>query len=918
MAAGLGAAGQWGGGLAGAALIAAGGFVAPEVSDWLKERRARAAERASADQAARTTLDRTSNPAVAPPVAQARGGAAFWLRPDQRVVSFIDRPELARLRQWCAVQNVPEVMLLTGAGGVGKTRLALRLAEEQQDQGWLCRMVRAEEEAEVVAAARAVSRAPVLLIVDYAETRKGLAGLLTAAADDGGDGLRVLLAARSAGEWWAQLEASTDNTVRTLAATAQRVAVGSLAGGAVSGADLVRAAVPEFARAVGVAVPGTVQVTVPEGPVPILVLHAAALLAVLEARDSPQAGPMQVVADEELVLAGLLAREKSFWLGSARTAELAGPGGVDSVTAAQSVAVACLITVADENEAAQALRRIPRLSDAPFGTLLRIAGWLRQLYPVDRAPTGAKVPWWGSLQPDLLAEWHVVSVLADADATGLAVAALRDLTAVQARGALTVLARACAHHSKAPGIIEVALRADLPGLGLPAVEVAVQTPGKLGAIIAGVLSDADVPLEILMQIEEAIPYPTVALAEADVIVAERISEMLPADTDRAEIARRRDLLGVLLSQAGRPHQALPPAQEAVEIRRELAAARPDRYRPDLAASLSNLGIWFSELGRPAEALPPAQEAVAAYRELAAASPDRYRPDLATSLANLGIWFSELGRPAEALPPAQEAVAIYRELAAASPDRYRPDLAASLSNLGIWFFELGRPAEALPPAQEAVEIRRELAAASPDRYRPDLATSLANLGIWFSELGRPAEALPPAQEAVEIRRELAAASPDRYRPDLATSLSNLGVRFSELGRPAEALPPAQEAVAIYRELAAASPDRYRPDLAASLDNLGVRFSELGRPAEALPPAQEAVEIRRELAAASPDRYRPDLATSLSNLGVRFFELGRPAEALPPGQEAVAILPGAGRRQPRPVPPRPRPLAGQPRHPELGAG
>ena len=66
----------------------------------------------------------------------------------------------------------------------------------------------------------------------------------------------------------------------------------------------------------------------------------------------------------------------------------------------------------------------------------------------------------------------------------------------------------------------------------------------------------------------------------------------------------------------------------MEIWRELAAAYPDRYRPDLAASLSNLGVRFSALGRPAEALPAEQEAVAIRRELAAAYPDRYRPDLA--------------------------------------------------------------------------------------------------------------------------------------------------------------------------------------------------------------------------------------------------------------------------------------------------
>jgi hypothetical protein len=34
------------------------------------------------------------------------------------------------------------------------------------------------------------------------------------------------------------------------------------------------------------------------------------------------------------------------------------------------------------------------------------------------------------------------------------------------------------------------------------------------------------------------------------------------------------------------------------------------------------------------ALPVTEEAVAAYRELAAASPDRYRPDLTQSLTNL--------------------------------------------------------------------------------------------------------------------------------------------------------------------------------------------------------------------------------------------------------------------------------------------
>ena len=43
--------------------------------------------------------------------------------------------------------------------------------------------------------------------------------------------------------------------------------------------------------------------------------------------------------------------------------------------------------------------------------------------------------------------------------------------------------------------------------------------------------------------------------------------------------------------------------------RELAAARPDAFRPDLAMSLSNLASFLSELGRHEAALAAAEEAV---------------------------------------------------------------------------------------------------------------------------------------------------------------------------------------------------------------------------------------------------------------------------------------------------------------------
>jgi hypothetical protein len=49
-------------------------------------------------------------------------------------------------------------------------------------------------------------------------------------------------------------------------------------------------------------------------------------------------------------------------------------------------------------------------------------------------------------------------------------------------------------------------------------------------------------------------------------------------------------------------------QEAVEIRRELAAAYPDRYRPDLARSLRVLANALDSLGSTAEAEAARHEA----------------------------------------------------------------------------------------------------------------------------------------------------------------------------------------------------------------------------------------------------------------------------------------------------------------------
>ena len=93
-------------------------------------------------------------------------------------------------------------------------------------------------------------------------------------------------------------------------------------------------------------------------------------------------------------------------------------------------------------------------------------------------------------------------------------------------------------------------------------------------------------------------------------------------------------------------------------------------------SLNILAVQLGELGRREEALAVAEEAVGTNRQLAAAHPDAFRPELARSLNNLAIRLGELGRREEALAAIQEAVTIRQELADRWLDAHQHELQRS--------------------------------------------------------------------------------------------------------------------------------------------------------------------------------------------------------------------------------------------------
>jgi hypothetical protein len=122
---------------------------------------------------------------------------ARLLDPRLEIVAFLGRQvELADLSAWCLDGHDGRLRLVTGPGGVGKTRLSVELAQRMTARGWRCDRVAYGQEIQAIPTLRSRTPKPLLLVVDYAETRIGLRQMFATLASDEGKDVKVLLLAR--------------------------------------------------------------------------------------------------------------------------------------------------------------------------------------------------------------------------------------------------------------------------------------------------------------------------------------------------------------------------------------------------------------------------------------------------------------------------------------------------------------------------------------------------------------------------------------------------------------------------------------------------------------------------------------------------------------------------------------------------
>ncbi|MGD0069281.1 MAG: tetratricopeptide repeat protein [Streptosporangiaceae bacterium] len=663
-------------------------------------------------------LDRTGyrlevlSPTLQRRIPRSQRSPSHLLDAQREVVPFRSRVEEKILAAWLADEEPVSVLLVSGPGGQGKTRLAGQFATDAFGAGWA--VLRAAERLGPLRAASGVTELTpgqgVLVLIDYAE--RWPLPVLAQLVDDlnaeyaADRVVRVLLLARPQSEFWEPMRAELGRSGADVPAP---LSMGQFAATADDTTDAYRRAVEAFQEELGLprhalAPPAGTQTANP------LSLHMRALAAVCAAAEGlppPGAGNL---------CAYLLDHERRYWERS----------NLPAGTAESLVLIATLFGPFNRtSEACQWISRA-RLADGA-AEANRLLEAHRRLYPPLPGASGSTERCGTSplangelllpLTPDRLAEDFIGAQLAQTERQELVSELItvagqkEDRAAV--RQCLGMLAAASRYKPVRAVLFDrLRARSELAGAAPPSVIYTVMEHGDRDLIEA---------------VDAALPRFSTELLHPARDMAQHLLDTLPADAPAVQRAQRLSNLGIRLAETGDKHAALAYTLEAVAIHRRLAKADPDAYLPGLAQALKNLGVRLAGVGDKQEALALTREAVRIRRRLAEADPDAYLPGLAQALNNLGVFIAEVGDERQGLDPTEEAVTIFRRLVEAGSGDFLPDLA-----MALWGYARVRQAgnlevaEAASSAAEAIKIYQELGEKDSTPYTDYLSDVRATL------------------------------------------------------------------------------------------------------------------------------------------------------------------------------------------------
>ncbi len=682
------------------------------------------------------------------------------LRADEALVPFdlARQSRLDELDKWLDNTEFPvAVRLETGAGGVGKTRLALELCQQRLKANWLCGFLTKENSVQELPklwqALFDLGR-PMLMVMDYAETRQPvlLALIKLILKKPSQQAVRLLLLARNGGEWWDNLPGRDAECERLLGgyATTGPFELPGLYLDEISRAEAYQRAITAYAHAIGFEEPNIAPDLSGEHFGKPLYVQMSALLALFGERPATAEG----------LIKALLNHERRYWTDALAEIAIHQPENY----AQQLLALATLAGgFATPKQALTYWTKASVQYPLPATQFASLFKALVPLYPGDQGLQ--------AVQPDLLGEALVAQALSQPQTDELLNAVLGNQSdkSIQ-HHALTVIARLTLNRSDLWPKIVAALKYNFCSCCQILVQVAIETPSQLSRLAqeaftqltpAGKIQAAGLLLPLMEN--ESIELAFLSY-EIDSFQMERSEKKLakkPHDTSLiAKHAVNLTSLAVRAYRIGDNSMAVETAKLSLGYFDQLSKNDLIRFESNYAKSLSNYAAFLGHDGKDdEEAIGYAKKALDIFKTLAVKDKERFEPHYAKCLNNYANCLRDIGN-VEGIDYAKQALDIRQSLAAKNQDRFEPDYAMSLDSYANCLRDNGND-EAIDYAKQALDIRQQLAAKNQDRFEPDYAVSLSYYANHLSDVGKDEKAINYAKKALDIRQLLAAKNPERF-------------------------------------------------------------------------------------------------------------------------------------------------------------
>lgn len=656
-----------------------------------------------------------------------------FLRAEYEIVPFSGRDrELAELTSWCTAPSAAAACLVTGPGGAGKTRLIRRLAQEMRGQAWLTGNL-GDIPADTTTAALGFG-APTLVVIDYAETRPTLvadiAAALTSPQPPDRGPRRLVLVARSAGEWWSELCEAADDRTAGLFGHALSIRLGPLVHDiGMYGAEYSRATTA-FARHLGrdetTIVGGIRKPDLENAEISALDIHAAALADVLDALAADATGRPGPAGD---AIRRVLHHERRYWARTAHALSLHEPHR-DRLNAI--AATATLFATGSETQADAVFGTLRTMQAQPPDVRDRYRRWWQESHPGELVLN--------PLAPDRLGEAQV------AECAALALDAAHSADDAQLARALTIVARTAQRHPEA-GSIAVRILAGQPERAIPlCIAIAVQSasPGPLVSAMETAVAGLGDP-QALATVISALPVRTEVLKTFCVRALRRgleVHRALPA-ADDSVTAYLHAQLSIRLGDVADYPAALQDAAEAERRYRRLAADRADPFAFHLAIVLANKSVLHRRLDEIDTAIEAVDEALQLFEEVSAENKST-RAYHAVALAMKATHLSAAGEADLAVVVGEQALELLADATATmSTAAVRANLAFLTHNQAVSLLRAGADDAAADAARDARSLVAQLAEDEVDAYiRP--------LVHMVGRIAGPADPLDHALASVGIQ------------------------------------------------------------------------------------------------------------------------------------------------------------------------